>query len=153
MGLERLFQVDLRLCGIREWVSVHGMGWGGGEEGRIKLNPLIFFPFGVHIKEGYHVGIYWLVRLHHISLIPYRDEQKRNRGTNAENSKDEWPSLHRLPPFLPCKYSSQTPATPKPCLTPAPFITNSLDTSCPALPPSVLPPSCSTQTPPFHSSR
>jgi hypothetical protein len=43
MGLERLFQVDLRLCGIREWVSVHGMGWGGGEEGRIKLNPLIFF--------------------------------------------------------------------------------------------------------------
>jgi len=102
-GFERLFQVDLRLCGIREWVSVHGMGWGGGEEGRIKLNPLIFFPFGVHIKEGYHVGIYWLVRLHHISLIPYRDEQKRNRGTNAENGKDEWPSLHRLPPFLLCK--------------------------------------------------
>lgn len=80
------------------------LGWGGGEEeGRIKLNPLIFFPFGVHIKEGYHIGVFWLIRLHHISSIPYRDEQKRNRGINAENSKDEWPSLHRLPPFLPCK--------------------------------------------------
>lgn len=33
MGLERLFQVDLRRCRIREWESVPGMGWGGGGGG------------------------------------------------------------------------------------------------------------------------
>ncbi len=45
MGLERLFQVDLRLCGIREWVSVHGMGWGGGEgrRGGSSSTHLFFF--------------------------------------------------------------------------------------------------------------
>lgn len=121
MGLEGLFQVDLRRCRIREWVSVPGMGWGGRGGGEDQAQPTYVFPFGVHIKEGYHVGIFWLVRLHNISSIPYRDEQKRNRGTNAENGKDEWPSLHRLPPFLPRKYLSQTPATSKPCLTPCPL--------------------------------
>lgn len=78
-------------------------GEGGRGEGEDQAQPTYVFPFGVHVKEGYHVGVFWLIRLHHISLIPYRDEQKRNRGTNAENGKDEWPSLHHLPPFLLCK--------------------------------------------------
>ncbi len=50
--MEQGLGMDLRDCSkwtcgyvhrIREWVSVPGMGWGGGEEGMIKLNPLMFF--------------------------------------------------------------------------------------------------------------
>ncbi len=105
------------------------LGWGGGEEeGRIKLNPLIFFPFGVHIKEDIILVFFGLFDC--IIFLQSRIVMNKNE-TEEQMPKTVKMSGHPFIAFLlfshVSRYSSQTPATSKPCLTPAPFITNSLD--------------------------
>lgn len=123
--------------GVCAWDGVGGRG--GGEEGRIKLNPLMFFLL-VYISRRDIMLVFFGLFDCIISL-------QSRIVMNKNETEEQMPKTVKMSghPFIAFLLSSHVSTHLKllqpqsPASRPAPFITNSLDNSCPALPPSVLP--------------